>query len=226
MHEGHHSEFKGGTVESSRGRRPTRTRPQDRGGRDCSPPEGHQSADEDGESKKKVDWYDAQLAEDAGMSDMDGAITGGSGSRLSPTQFMHASLIKPCLSAPQKSMLRPPKLAPSAWQFYFADFIEKAQANTTEKLNVAQAAMVACQEYANLNAAEKEVRFFNLICVSLIFDPSSPLFRNTNAWHRLPKMPGRRSSPLTCLPSLQRLPSGRPLSGPPNARPEDRECLT
>jgi len=59
--------------------------------------------------------------------------------------------------APQKSMLRPPKLAPSAWQLYFTDFIQRAQANTTKKLNVAQAAKEAGQEYANLSAAEKEV---------------------------------------------------------------------
>lgn len=57
----------------------------------------------------------------------------------------------------QKSLLRPPKLAPSAWQLYFTDFIQRAQANTTKKLNVAQAAKEAGQEYANLSAAEKEV---------------------------------------------------------------------
>ena len=61
-------------------------------------------------------------------------------------------------SVPQKSFLKPPKLAPSAWQLYFTDFIQKAQANTTKKLNVAQAAKEAGQEYANLSAAEKEVR--------------------------------------------------------------------
>ena len=60
-------------------------------------------------------------------------------------------------SVPPKSLLRPPKLAPSAWQLYFTDFIQRAQANTTKKLNVAQAAKEAGQEYANLNAAEKEV---------------------------------------------------------------------
>jgi hypothetical protein len=59
-------------------------------------------------------------------------------------------------SLPQKSFLKPPKLAPSAWQLYFTDFIQKAQANTTKKLNVAQAAKEAGQEYANLSAAEKE----------------------------------------------------------------------
>ena len=65
------------------------------------------------------------------------------------------------LSAPQKSMLRPPKLAPSAWQLYFGDFIQRAQANSTKKINVAQAAKEAGQEYANLSTAEKEVRFLS-----------------------------------------------------------------
>ena len=69
-------------------------------------------------------------------------------------------------SAPQKSMLRPPKLAPSAWQLYFTDFIQRAQANTTKKLNVAQAAKEAGQEYANLSAAEKEVCFLSNLCFS------------------------------------------------------------
>lgn len=65
---------------------------------------------------------------------------------------------RPCsLSAPPRSLLRPPKLAPSAWQLYFTDFIQKAQANTTKKLNVAQAAKEAGQEYANLSSAEKDV---------------------------------------------------------------------
>lgn len=58
---------------------------------------------------------------------------------------------------PRKSLLRPPKLAPSAWQLYFTDFIQRAQENTTTKLNVAQAAKEAGQEYANLSVAEKEV---------------------------------------------------------------------
>jgi hypothetical protein len=48
-------------------------------------------------------------------------------------------------------------LAPSAWQLYFTDFIQRAQANTTKKLNVAQAAKEAGQEYASLSAAEKDV---------------------------------------------------------------------
>ncbi|PPQ65367.1 hypothetical protein CVT24_011477 [Panaeolus cyanescens] len=57
---------------------------------------------------------------------------------------------------PLKSVLRPPKLAPSAWQLYFTDWIQKQQASGTRKLNVAQAAKEAGQEYACLSAAEKE----------------------------------------------------------------------
>ncbi|KIK04711.1 hypothetical protein K443DRAFT_675725 [Laccaria amethystina LaAM-08-1] len=55
-----------------------------------------------------------------------------------------------------KSVLRPPKLAPSAWQLYFTDWIQRQQASGTRKLNVAQAAKEAGQEYACLSAAEKE----------------------------------------------------------------------
>ncbi|KAF9569267.1 hypothetical protein CPC08DRAFT_701777 [Agrocybe pediades] len=57
---------------------------------------------------------------------------------------------------PLKSVLRPPKLAPSAWQLYFTDWIQKQQASGTRKLNVAQAAKEAGQEYACLSPAEKE----------------------------------------------------------------------
>ncbi|KAH9482531.1 HMG1/2-like protein [Psilocybe cubensis] len=58
--------------------------------------------------------------------------------------------------SPLKSVLRPPKLAPSAWQLYFTDWIQKQQASGTRKLNVAQAAKEAGQEYACLSPAEKE----------------------------------------------------------------------
>lgn len=60
------------------------------------------------------------------------------------------------LSLALKSVLRPPKLAPSAWQLYFTDWIQKQQASGTRKLNVAQAAKEAGQEYACLSNAEKE----------------------------------------------------------------------
>jgi len=52
--------------------------------------------------------------------------------------------------------LKPPKLAPSAWQLYFTDWIQKQQASGTRKLNVAQAAKEAGQEYAGLSQEEKE----------------------------------------------------------------------
>ncbi|KIK67764.1 hypothetical protein GYMLUDRAFT_155078 [Collybiopsis luxurians FD-317 M1] len=59
-------------------------------------------------------------------------------------------------SVPTKSALRPPKLAPSAWQLYFTDWIQRQQASNTRKLNVAQAAKEAGQEYASLSPEEKE----------------------------------------------------------------------
>ncbi|KAG1883204.1 uncharacterized protein F5891DRAFT_972515 [Suillus fuscotomentosus] len=59
-------------------------------------------------------------------------------------------------SAPLKSILKRPKLAPSAWQLYFTDWIQRHQATSTRKLNVAQAAKEAGQEYANLTPEEKE----------------------------------------------------------------------
>lgn len=65
-------------------------------------------------------------------------------------------------TAPLKSTLRPPKLAPSAWQLYFTDWIQRHQASSTKKLNVAQAAKEAGQEYARLSEEEKEVRLLRL----------------------------------------------------------------
>lgn len=59
---------------------------------------------------------------------------------------------------PTKSLLRPPKLAPSAWQLYFTDWIQRHQASSHKKLNVAQAAKEAGQEYARLSSEQKEVR--------------------------------------------------------------------
>lgn len=64
--------------------------------------------------------------------------------------------------APLKSVLKQPKLAPSAWQLYFTDWIQRHQATNTRKLNVAQAAKEAGQEYANLTSEEKEVRSISL----------------------------------------------------------------
>ncbi|KIK34594.1 hypothetical protein CY34DRAFT_110219 [Suillus luteus UH-Slu-Lm8-n1] len=50
---------------------------------------------------------------------------------------------------PLKSILKQLKLAPSAWQLYFTDWIQRHQATSTRKLNVAQAAKEAGQEYAS-----------------------------------------------------------------------------
>ena len=74
--------MKDGAVENSRGRRRTRARPRGRGSRCGSISEGHQSPDEDGESKKKVDWYDAQRLERVESvvepPDTDGVVADGS----------------------------------------------------------------------------------------------------------------------------------------------------
>ena len=59
-------------------------------------------------------------------------------------------------SVPHKPFLRPPESTPSAWQISVTDFIQKAHADTTEKLDIAQAAREALQEYTNISAAEKE----------------------------------------------------------------------
>ena len=75
--------MKDGAVENSRGRRRTRARPRGRDPRCGSISEGHQSPDEDGESKKRVDWYDTQRLERVesvvGPPDTDEVIAGGSG---------------------------------------------------------------------------------------------------------------------------------------------------
>jgi hypothetical protein len=47
-------------------------------------------------------------------------------------------------------------LAPSAWQLYFTDWISRQQASSSRKLNVAQAAKEAGQEYATLTPGQKE----------------------------------------------------------------------
>ena len=65
--------------------------------------------------------------------------------------------------APLRSHLRPPKLAPSAWQLYFAEWIQRHQAATSEKLNVAYAAKEAGREFANLSPKAKEVSTYTRI---------------------------------------------------------------
>ncbi|KAJ7572563.1 hypothetical protein C8J56DRAFT_807203 [Mycena floridula] len=68
------------------------------------------------------------------------------------------NLETPRNAAPLKPVVRPPKLAPSAWQLYFTDWIQRQQASSsTRKLNVAQAAKEAGLEYASLSAEDKEV---------------------------------------------------------------------
>ncbi|KAG6884765.1 hypothetical protein C0993_008462 [Termitomyces sp. T159_Od127] len=76
--------------------------------------------------------------------------------RISPPLDDRNSGRSPNAEPVLKSVLRPPKLAPSAWQLYFTDWIQNQQANGTRKLNVAQAAKEAGQEYASLTEEEKE----------------------------------------------------------------------
>ncbi len=52
----------------------------------------------------------------------------------------------------------PRKLRPSAWQLFFADWMERRQASGREKLNTAQAIREAGHDFAQLSAEEKEVR--------------------------------------------------------------------
>ncbi|KIO12570.1 hypothetical protein M404DRAFT_124276 [Pisolithus tinctorius Marx 270] len=73
-----------------------------------------------------------------------------------PVQDEHSKDMKSAEIPPVKSLLKLPKLAPSAWQLYFTDWIQRHQATSTRKLNVAQAAKEAGQEYANLTPEQKE----------------------------------------------------------------------
>jgi hypothetical protein len=98
-------------------------------------------------------------------------------------------------SAPLKSELKPPKLAPSTWQLYFTDWIQRHQLNSDKKLNVAQAAKEAGAEYANLTPEQKEVRslfdfeFLNFswkflfdFCGSLAFGGASERREGSDWW--------------------------------------------
>ena len=69
-----------------------------------------------------------------------------------------------------KPVLKPPKLAPSAWQLYFTDWIQRQQASGT-KLNVAQAAKEAGHEYASLSPQDKEVTLLFLLLLLLLLIP-------------------------------------------------------
>lgn len=64
-------------------------------------------------------------------------------------------------TVPTRSMLKPPKLAPSAWQLFFTHWIYRRQIERgDEKLNVAQAAKEAGAVYAVMTEEEKEVVVF------------------------------------------------------------------
>nr|BAG24407.1 hypothetical protein [Coprinopsis cinerea] len=76
--------------------------------------------------------------------------------KRSPPVEDYGSSAEKSSEPPSKSLLKPPKLAPSAWQLYFTDWIQKQQRLGTRKLNVAQAAKEAGQEYASLSPEEKE----------------------------------------------------------------------
>lgn len=86
----------------------------------------------------------------------------------SPLREQH---VQPNLTqTPQRSELRPPKLAPSAWQLFFTDWINRRQMmhGAERKLNVAQAAKEAGAEYARLSNSEKEVRSFLSLLLNIL----------------------------------------------------------
>lgn len=60
---------------------------------------------------------------------------------------------------PAKSLLKPPKQAGSAWQFFFTDRLNaaKSEQQTGHKLNVADVAKEAGVAYNELSAAQKDV---------------------------------------------------------------------
>ena len=94
-----------------------------------------------------------------------------------------------CPAAPLKSNLRPPKLAPSAWQLYFTDWIQRHQASSQKKLNVAQAAKEAGQEYAKLSSEEKEVRL-----PLILSTPLSLITRYSSLTGAAPRLPRRHEN--------------------------------
>ena len=87
--------------------------------------------------------------------------------------------------APLKSELKPPKLAPSTWQLYFTDWIQRHQLQSDKKLNVAQAAKEAGAEYASLTPEQKEVsvqsHIFVIHSLCAIFSLFPPLFLNSTS---------------------------------------------
>ncbi|THH16420.1 hypothetical protein EW146_g4232 [Bondarzewia mesenterica] len=99
----------------------------------------------------------SRRAESAGLGDdPDATVRRKRKVELRPTPYDINDRPRTGETSPQKSHLKPPKLAPSAWQLYFTDWIQRHQASNTRKLNVAQAAKEAGIEYAQLSNAEKE----------------------------------------------------------------------
>ncbi|KAF7332312.1 hypothetical protein MKEN_00112700 [Mycena kentingensis (nom. inval.)] len=102
-------------------------------------------------SSKRAESFGGPGAETV---DKDATITGRRRKRA-PSEEADEDYV-PSNNPPQKSFLRPPKLAPSAWQLYFTDWIARHQKTSNRKLNVAQAAKEAGLEYAGLSEEEKE----------------------------------------------------------------------
>ena len=100
------------------------------------------------------------------------------------------------VSVPSKSLLQPPKLAPSAWQLYFTDWISRHQATNTRKLNVAQAAKEAGQEYALLTDNQKEVHTRSSLTSTLF--AHFPVYSRTNDVPRCSKRRASGNSMRTC----------------------------
>ena len=166
--EEHNSESEDGTMGSQRARPLSRAHSWDRSSRSGSVSEGHQSPEDEGESKKKVDWYDAQWTAESGLKDTGGAATGDCGPQRAEeaeTPSCMSSLIylahvrvrvtEPPHSAPQKpTVLRRPRPTPLTIlprQVYPRDSIQGVPTNTTVKPNVVRATEKASQEPINLS---------------------------------------------------------------------------
>jgi hypothetical protein len=77
---------------------------------------------------------------------------------LSKSPHLIFSLDVIAATAPQKSVLHPPKLAPSTWQIFFTEQLQLIKLKSPDqKLNVAHAAKDLAQVYKNMSAEEKEV---------------------------------------------------------------------
>ena len=154
---------------SQRARPLSRARSWDRSSRSGSVSEGHQSPEDEGESKKKVDWYDAQWTADSGLKDTGGAATGDRGPQRAKDAealscmssficlaHVRVRVTEPPHSAPQKpTVLRRPRPTPLTIlprQVYPRDSVQGVPTNTTVKPNVARATEKASQEPTNLSA--------------------------------------------------------------------------